>query len=105
MIGFRKVPTWSTRPRARGKPFWSMLPVNRYQRHESVTPAILPAERILDPEGAFVESTQAQGAEVDVPLTVVDLDQAEYSSSRVWRTLTHCLCQRIPPLRLTRPTS
>ena len=54
-----------------------MLPVNRYQRHESVTPAILPAERILDPEGAFVESTQAQGAEVDVPLTVVDLDQAE----------------------------
>jgi hypothetical protein len=34
-------------------------------------PAVLPAERIPDKEGALMESAQSEGAEVDVPFAVV----------------------------------
>ena len=37
----------------------------------------MPAERILDEQRAFVESAQAERAEVDVPLAVVDLDEPD----------------------------
>lgn len=39
-------------------------------------PAVLPAECVLDEEGALVESAQAERTEVDVPFAVVDLDEA-----------------------------
>ncbi len=37
----------------------------------------MPAERILDEQGALVESTQSERAEVDIPYAVVDLDQSD----------------------------
>jgi hypothetical protein len=40
-------------------------------------PPILTAEDILNREGAFVEAAQAQWAEVDVPFSVIDLDEAD----------------------------
>ena len=42
-----------------------------------VGPAVVPAERVLDEEGALMESAQAERAEVDVPFAVVDLDEAD----------------------------
>jgi len=37
----------------------------------------VPAERVLDEEGALVESAQAERAEVDIPFAVVDLDEPD----------------------------
>jgi hypothetical protein len=37
----------------------------------------VPAQRILDEEGALVESAQAERAEVDIPFAVVDLDEPD----------------------------
>ena len=45
-----------------------------------------------------MESAEAKGAQVDVPFAIVDLDQGDVLFAQVWQTLTHCLCQRIPPL-------
>lgn len=37
----------------------------------------MATERILDLEGAFMESAEAKRAEVDIPLRVIDLDEAD----------------------------
>ena len=37
----------------------------------------MATERILDLEGAFMESAEAKRAEVDIPLPVIDLDEAD----------------------------
>jgi len=42
-----------------------------------VASAAVPAKRILDEQGALVEAAQAERAEVDVPIAVVYLDQAD----------------------------
>lgn len=42
-----------------------------------MTPAVLPAERIFNQQGALMEAAQAERADVDVPLAVIDRDQAD----------------------------
>ena len=37
----------------------------------------MATERILDLKGAFMESAEAKRAEVDIPLRVIDLDEAD----------------------------
>jgi hypothetical protein len=39
--------------------------------------AVVPAERILDQEGALVESAQAERAEMDIPFAIVDLHESD----------------------------
>ena len=68
-------------------------------------PAVLPAERVLDEEGALMESAQAERAEVDVPFAIVDLDQADVFLTQGLTDVDPLLVPADPPLRLTRRTS
>jgi hypothetical protein len=40
-------------------------------------PPVLAAKRVLDVRGALVEAAESERAEVDIPLGVIDLDEAD----------------------------
>ncbi len=62
----------------------------------------MAAEGVFDEIGALVKASEPERAEVDVPLPVVDLDEAEvFAPQRLTHIHPARACQRMPPLRLT----
>ena len=65
----------------------------------------MTAEGILNGAGALVEPAEAERAVGDVPLSVIDLGEADLFPAERLLTLTQWVHQRMPPFWLTRRTS